>query len=223
MEDKQTYNIKEAAKILGIGEVTVRRRVKDKTLDATYVSKKLGYQITKESIDKFAAERATKRKAKPVAAKNVSAKAAKKTDAKPVKAAKSATKAAAKATKPVATQSVDTDSTTEMLVGGSLGIALSAILGAYSSVGELHLPENSVKKLIKELQSPQVIDKVIERLKAEQEYFDIQVSAQEIKVQQTSKKDEKAVEQQKLIEYRLKKNQIGKDIKDLELRKTLFA
>ncbi|MBO6303586.1 MAG: helix-turn-helix domain-containing protein [Selenomonadaceae bacterium] len=215
MEDKQTYNIKEAAKILGIGEVTVRRRVKDKTLDATYVSKKLGYQITKESIDKFAAERATKRKAKPHAAK--------KTDAKPVKAVKSATKAAAKATKPVATQSVDTDSTTEMLVGGSLGIALSAILGAYSSVGELHLPENSVKKLIKELQSPQVIDKVIERLKAEQEYFDIQVSAQEIKVQQTSKKDEKAVEQQKLIEYRLKKNQIGKDIKDLELRKTLFA
>ena len=64
MEDKQTYNIKEAAKILGIGEVTVRRRVKDKTLDATYVSKKLGYQITKESIDKLAAERATKRKAK---------------------------------------------------------------------------------------------------------------------------------------------------------------
>lgn len=225
MDNKKTYNIKEAAKILGIGEVTVRRRVKDKTLDATYVSKKLGYQITEESINKFAAERAAKvRGAKntaKTAPKAEAAKAVKKSPAKPGR--KPATRVATKPIETVATKSVDADSTTEMLVGGSLGIALSAIVGAYSSIGELHLPENNVKKLIKELQSPVVIDKVIDRLKAEQEYFEIQVSAQEIKVQQAAKKDEKAVEQQKLIDYRLKKNQIGKDIKDLEIRKALIS
>ena len=243
MENEKTYGIKEAAQKLGISWATIRRRIVDKTLPATFLSRKEGYKITEEALNAFKARlieqngsapqkgsKTTLGKTKSNAKANVKAKA---------KAAESATKETPKTSKiktagrvekkpaykkPVAKEvAVSNDMTTQMLVGGQLGIALSAIMGAYSSIGELNLPQEDIKKLIKELNSRDVIDKVIDRLKAEQEYFDIQIAAQELKAKQASKKDEKADAEEKLIEFRLKKNQIGKDITDLELRKTLLA
>ena len=48
------YSIKEAADKLGIGAVTVRRRILDKTIKAEYPSKKLGYRISEEELNKYA-------------------------------------------------------------------------------------------------------------------------------------------------------------------------
>ena len=115
------------------------------------------------------------------------------------------------------------DTATEMLIGGQLGVALSAMLSAYSSEGEQSLPEDNVKNLIKELNRPTVIDKVIDRLKAEQEYYEIQMASLELEARQAVGKSAKDAAEQKLIEMKLKKNQIGKDITDLEIRKTLLG
>lgn len=279
MENDKTYGIKEAAEKLGISWATIRRRIADKTLPAVFVSRREGYKIKEEDLNKFAQEQKAKstginkdenkgngknkktraKKGEKVAVSKKSAKAgktekvaetvvkenvkevAKDETAKKETVEKVAQKAEAKAKaragiKPV-NKSVNTakpapvkaksvsvgDTTTEMLVGGQLGLALSAIMGAYSDVGELSLPENEIRKLIKELNSVAIIDKVIERLKAEREYFDIQSAAKELKIQQTSKKDEKVALQNEVIELRLKKNQIGKDITDLEIRKALLS
>lgn len=231
MDKDKMYGIKEAADKLGISWATVRRRIKDKTIAAMFVSRREGYKVSEEELNKYA----EKLKANPVSAgKKANKKSVEnKVIRSRVKAKKPVKKAETTAVETPKAQSgaiavkefvaVSSDNTTEMLVGGQLGVALSAILGAYSSVGELSLPEESVKNLIKELNNATVIDKVIDRLKAEQEYYDIQTASLELKVKETAKKDAKAQAEQQLIEMRLKKNQIGKDITDLEIRKTLLG
>ncbi len=233
MDNGKMYGIPEAAEILGISRVTVRRRVLDKTIPAVLVSRKEGYKISEEELNKYAETLKTnpyyanrkdekntvsKTKKKGQKAKQVSVETTEKADAN------SSKKSDIKKTKTAAkTIAVSNDTATEMLIGGQLGIALSAMLSAYSSEGEQSLPEDNVKNLIKELNRPTVIDKVIDRLKAEQEYYEIQMASLELEARQAVGKSAKDAAEQKLIEMKLKKNQIGKDITDLEIRKTLLG
>ena len=223
MADDKMYSIQEAAEKLGISVATIRRRVLDKTIPSVFLSRKEGYRVSEEELNKYAEtlkdnpyyadkETKTKKVAKSNAKGNKSAKNVK-TDAVKTSTAKSTTK----------TVAASKGNATEMLIGGQLGVALSAMLNAYSSEGDHPLPEDNVKNLIKELNRPTVIDKVIDRLKAEQEYYEIQMASLELEARQAVGKSAKDAAEQKLIEMKLKKNQIGKDITDLEIRKTLLG
>lgn len=229
MADDKMYSIQEAAEKLGISVATVRRRVLDKTIPSVLLSRKEGYRVSEEELNKYAqtlkdnpyyADKETK--TKKVAKNNHKGKkSANKANTSTVETSTVETQAVRKsANKSVVTSS---DTATEALIGGQLGAALSAMLGAYSSTSEHSLPEDNVKNLIKELSRPTVIDKVIDRLKAEQEYYEIQMAALELEARQSVGKSAKDAAEQKLIEMRLKKNQIGKDITDLEIRKTLLG
>ena len=229
MADEKMYSIQEAAKKIGISVATVRRRVLDKTIPSVFLSKKEGYRVSEEELNKYAQ---TLKDNPYYANKETKAKKVAKNNAKGKKSANNANTATVE-TSTVETQAVrkssnksvvtSSDTATEALIGGQLGAALSAMLGAYSSTSEHSLPEDNVKNLIKELSRPTVIDKVIDRLKAEQEYYEIQMAALELEARQSVGKSAKDAAEQKLIEMRLKKNQIGKDITDLEIRKTLLV
>ena len=51
---KKSFSVQEVADILGISEITVRRRIQDGQLTAVINSRKNGYRITEESLMNYA-------------------------------------------------------------------------------------------------------------------------------------------------------------------------
>lgn len=56
----KTFSVQEAANLLGVSEITVRRRIQDNKLTAVMDSKKNGYRITGQSLLNYAKSHKTK-------------------------------------------------------------------------------------------------------------------------------------------------------------------
>lgn len=207
MEETKMFSVKEAANLLGVSEYTIRRRIQDGGLEAELPSKKEGYQISEVALNRYAEKHPSS--TSPLRKKMLSG------VAMAVGATAASGIAVGAAAAPIALSG--------LLIGGPLGLALAPILAAYTAK-----PENKESTLanseeaLQKLDSPAVIDKVIERLKIEQEDFDLKISYQELKARQAKTDEEKLEEQEKVLQLRLQKNQVIKDIKDLEIRKALL-
>lgn len=214
MQETKTYSVKEAAELLGLSVITVRRRIKENQLRAELPSDKEGYRISEESLKEFAAKHASKvgtlwSKGIAGAAATVATLAALGSNTATVGGATGAMFASALSS--------------TLLIGGPLGIALGAILTPHMS--QFNTAQDSVeleKESLRELDNPVVIDRVIDRLKAEMEDFDLRIDYQMLKTKQAGTDEAKMAEQEKLLELKLQKNKINKDIKDLEIRKSLL-
>ena len=70
-----------------------------------------------------------------------------------------------------------------------------------------------------------IIDKVIDRLKAEMSDLDLQIELQQLKIDQLPVEDKEALfsEKEKLLNIKQLKSNINKDIKDLEIQKAILT
>lgn len=206
MQEAKTYSVKEAADLLGCSVITIRRRIKENQLRADLPSDKEGYRISEESLREFAAKHDSQ-------VGSLWSKGATETAAA-VGASAALGVAVGAAAAPLAASS--------LLIGGPLGMALGTMFLAYSNGSESKRPVGAdIQNNLPQLDSPLVIDKVIERLKTEQKDFDLKIKFQELKASQASD-EEKLAEQEKVLQLELQKNQVTKDINDLEIRKALL-
>ena len=72
--------------------------------------------------------------------------------------------------------------------------------------------------------NPAIIDKIIDRLKAEMADLDLKIELQQLKIEQIAvdNKDENFSEKEKLIQIKQLKSNINKEIKDLEIQKAII-
>ncbi|MBO6180033.1 MAG: helix-turn-helix domain-containing protein [Selenomonadaceae bacterium] len=196
MSSSKVYNVKEAAKFLGVSDITIRRKIKSKDIAAEYISRKEGYKITEEELQRYLKERKPKKRGPKK--KNTKAKA-------PV----------------VITKNILTKGVEDSLAEDAFNNALSTLFTEKDGEKSGELSDETMEFLA-ELKNSSLVDKVIERLQAEMEDFDIKIEYQTVKVQTASSDKEKLKEQKELLNLKLERNHINKGIKDLEIQKSFL-
>ncbi|MBR3624475.1 MAG: helix-turn-helix domain-containing protein [Selenomonadaceae bacterium] len=196
MSNGKIYNVKEAAEFLGTSDITVRRKIKNKQIEAELISKKEGYKITEEALQNYLKDHKIRKRV------------SKKTDKK-----------VAKTPALITPKKTKKETADKSMVGDALSNALGMLFTEYDDNESGELSEETMA-FLSELKNSSLIDKIIERLKAEMEDFDVKIEYQTVKVETASSDKEKLKEQKALLDLKLERNHINKGIKDLEIQKS---
>ncbi len=194
MEDPKTLTVKEAAEKLGLSEYTVRKKIRDGEIEGERESNRAGYQIPWESFRRYA-------------------------DQQDKKVGSLWSKAAL----------VTGGSLVGRLIGGPVG----GFVGGLVTGGALVAMADGAKNKetapaptdfeeMDELKDPALIEKIIERLQAEMEELDIRIEYKQFQVDAATDAGEKKEAMEALMEQRLARARLNKQVKDLEIKKTLL-
>ena len=192
MKDKKLITVKEAAQILGVSEFTVRRMIQKNQLEAVMRSKKQGYSISMESLISYAKEHKSKISALLFSALPLT-------------------------NVPMINNVLETTLLT--YIYDKLGIDNDSLIKINN-----HLPDNKMfeEEHKKTLNNPLIIDKIINRLKAEIDDLDVQIEYQQLKIAGSETEEEKLSEEKNLLQIKQKKVKINKNIRDLELQRAII-
>lgn len=107
-------------------------------------------------------------------------------------------------------------------VGGFVGglVTGGAIFGIRGDGAEKAAPELDE---IDELKDPKLLEKIIERLNAEMEEISIRIEYADFRAKETEDPEERRVAMQSLMELKLESARLNKQVKDLEIKKTLIT
>ena len=192
MKDKKLITVKEAAQILGVSEFTIRRMIQKNQLEAIMKSKKQGYSISMESLISYAKEHKSKVSALLFSALPLT-------------------------NVPIINNVLETTLLT--YIYDKLGIDNDSLIKINN-----HLPDNKMfeEEHKKTLSNPLIIDKIINRLKAEIDDLDVQIEYQQLKIAESETEEEKLSEEKNLLQIKQKKAKINKNIRDLELQRAII-
>lgn len=195
MEEKKMLTVKEAAEQLGLSEYTVRKKIREGEIEGDRQSNRAGYQIPWESFRKYA--QAQDKKVGSLWSK---------------------------------TALVAGGSLVGRLIGGPIGGfvgglvtggALFAAMGDDDKSGTGGAVPSDFEEL-DELKNPELIEKIIERLEAEMEEIDIRIEYDEYRANAATDPEEKETAMQSLMKDKLEHARLNKQVKDLEIKKTLL-
>ena len=192
MTEQKTLTVKEVAEQLGLSEYTVRKKIRDGEIEGDRQSNRAGYQIPWESFRKYA-ERQDK------------------------KVGSLWSKAAI----------VAGSSIVGRLIGGPIGgfvgglVTGGALFGMNGDKAEAEGPPTEFEDL-DELKDPELIEKIIERLGAEMDEVNIRIEFAQYQVDEAATPEEKKEAMQSLMENKLEYSRLNKQVKDLEIKKTLL-
>ena len=193
MNSEKSFSVREAADMLGVSEITIRRRIQDGQLEAVMDSKKKGYRITENSLRRHAESQESR--------------------------VGSIWKGALIG---VGATLSFLKFLTGALIGGVLGKFIETIVEPNERPSEVKTLSADHIDDLEELKDPHVIDKVIERLNIEVENCDLQIEYQESKLRQTSTEVDKLQIQEELFQVKTHKLNICRNIKNLEIRRALL-
>ena len=198
MNSEKSFSVREAADMLGVSEITIRRRIQDGQLEAVMDSKKKGYRITENSLRRHAESQESR-----------------------VGSIWKGALIGVGATLSFLKFS-PTNLLTGALIGGVLGKFIETIVEPNERPSEVKTLSADHIDDLEELKDPHVIDKVIERLNIEVENCDLQIEYQESKLRQTSTEVDKLQIQEELFQVKTHKLNICRNIKNLEIRRALL-
>ncbi|MBR1553439.1 MAG: helix-turn-helix domain-containing protein [Schwartzia sp.] len=192
MTEQKTLTVREVAEQLGLSEYTVRKKIRDGEIEGDRQSNRAGYQIPWESFRKYA-ERQDK------------------------KVGSLWSKAAI----------VAGSSIVGRLIGGPIGgfvgglVTGGALFGMNGEKAEAEGVATDFEDL-DELKDPELIEKIIERLGAEMDEVNIRIEYAQYQADEAATAEEKKAAMQALMENKLEYSRLNKQVKDLEIKKTLL-
>ena len=192
MTEQKTLTVREVAEQLGLSEYTVRKKIRDGEIEGDRQSNRAGYQIPWESFRKYA-ERQDK------------------------KVGSLWSKAAI----------VAGGSIVGRLIGGPIGgfvgglVSGGALFGMNGDKAEAEGIPTDFEDL-DELKDPELIEKIIERLGAEMDEVNIRIEYAQYQADEAATPEEKKAAMQTLVENKLEYSRLNKQVKDLEIKKTLL-
>ena len=192
MTEQKTLTVREVAEQLGLSEYTVRKKIRDGEIEGDRQSNRAGYQIPWESFRKYA-ERQDK------------------------KVGSLWSKAAI----------VAGGSIVGRLIGGPIGgfvgglVSGGALFGMNGDKAEAEGVPTDFEDL-DELKDPELIEKIIERLGAEMDEVNIRIEYAQYQADEAATPEEKKAAMQTLVENKLEYSRLNKQVKDLEIKKTLL-
>lgn len=198
----KTLTVQKVANLLGISEFTVRRRIKEGKLKAEMGSKKHGYRVSLDSLMEYAKEQNLKIgslwQQGAVIGGVVASLASRISNSLPTVPA--------------------------IAVGALAGVGMSKVLSRILSSN--YSSKNDAEEInleVDELNDIAVLDKIIERLNVELEDYDLRIEYYEGRIKQGSLESEQNREEQEvLFQLKSEKFMVLKEIKDLEIRKTIL-
>lgn len=202
--EQKTVSVKDAASLLGVSDFTIRRRIQENQLEAVMDSKKHGYRITLDSIIKYAKEHQSQ-----IGTLWANTPIVTMTPKNSILAT-------------VANIAANKVLGTKLPIVGSIA---SSLKNSFRNEISINLSkENNESDDLTNLDNPVIIDKVIDRLKAEMSDLDLQIELQQLKIDQLPVEDKEALfsEKEKLLNIKQLKSNINKDIKDLEIQKAIL-
>ncbi|MBO4852618.1 MAG: helix-turn-helix domain-containing protein [Schwartzia sp.] len=192
MTEQKTLTVREVAEQLGLSEYTVRKKIRDGEIEGDRQSNRAGYQIPWESFRKYA-ERQDK------------------------KVGSLWSKAAI----------VAGSSIVGRLIGGPIGgfvgglVTGGALFGMNGEKAEAEGVPTDFEDL-DELKDPELIEKIIERLGAEMDDVSVRIEYAQYQADEAADAEEKKAAMQTLMENKLEYARLNKQVKDLEIKKTLL-
>ncbi len=192
MTEQKMLTVREVAEQLGLSEYTVRKKIRDGEIEGDRQSNRAGYQIPWESFRKYA-ERQDK------------------------KVGSLWSKAAL----------VAGSSLVGRLIGGPIGgfvgglVTGGALFGMNGEKAEAQGAPTDFEEL-DELKDPELIEKIIERLGAEMDDVSIRIEYAQFQADEAADAEEKKAAMQALMENKLEYARLNKQVKDLEIKKTLL-
>ena len=192
MTEQKTLTVKEVAEQLGLSEYTVRKKIRDGEIEGDRQSNRAGYQIPWESFRKYA-ERQDK-KLGSLWSK---------------------------------TALVAGGSIVGRLIGGPIGgfvgglVTGGALFGMNGDKAEAEGTPTDFEDL-DELKDPELIEKIIERLYAEMDEVNIRIEYAQYEADEAASPEEKKAAMRTLMENKLEYSRLNKQVKDLEIKKTLL-
>lgn len=190
-------SVKDAAAMLGVSDFTIRRRIKDKLIKADIDSKKHGYRISLDSLLDYAKEHESQ---------------------------------IAQIGHIIPYNDMDYASRFLNAVYKNNYIPKYDIIPMHNNnklIDSCPLKNNEANNGANEILNfnPTIIDKIIDRLKAEMADLDLKIELQQLKIEQIAvdNKDENFSEKEKLIQIKQLKSNINKEIKDLEIQKAIIT
>ena len=192
MTEQKTLTVREVAEQLGLSEYTVRKKIRDGEIEGDRQSNRAGYQIPWESFRKYA-ERQDK------------------------KVGSLWSKAAI----------VAGSSRVGRLIGGPIGgfvgglVTGGALFGMNGEKAEAEGVPTDFEDL-DELKDPELIEKIIERLGAEMDDVSVRIEYAQYQADEAADAEEKKAAMQTLMENKLEYARLNKQVKDLEIKKTLL-
>lgn len=192
MTEQKTLTVREVAEQLGLSEYTVRKKIRDGEIEGDRQSNRAGYQIPWESFRKYAEQQDKK-------IGSLWSKAA----------------------------IVAGSSIVGRLIGGPIGGFVGGLVtgGAlFGMDGEKAKAEGVPTDFedLDELKDPELIEKIIERLGAEMDEVSIRIEYAQYQADEAATAEEKKEAMQTLMENKLEYSRLNKQVKDLEIKKTLL-
>ncbi len=192
MTEPKMLTVKEAAEQLGLSEYTVRKKIRDGEIEGDRQSNRAGYQIPWESFRKYAEQQDKK-------VGSLWSKAA----------------------------LVAGSSIVGRLIGGPIGgfvgglVTGGALFGMNGDKEESPGTPTDFEDL-DELKDPELIEKIIERLGAEMDDVSVRIEYAQYQADEAENAEEKKAAMQTLMENKLEYSRLNKQVKDLEIKKTLL-